>query len=116
MIADRVPVELPFRGTTYAFVLNEVPLLFGLAFLAPNILVLASVCVGHRVRRPAQADPMKVAYNVASLAFATALAATVFRELLGTQSPVSLLGWAASAVAGITNEARPRSRCGASLR
>lgn len=86
VIADRVPVELPFRGTTHALLLNEVPLLFGLAFLAPNILVLASICgsvTAFAVLR--RQDPMKVAYNVASLAFATALAATVFRELLGTR-------------------------------
>ena len=100
VIADRVPVELPFRGTTHAIVLNEVPLLFGLAFLAPNLLVLASVCgsvIAFAVLR--RQHPMKVAFNVASLAFAAALAATLFRELLGTRSPVSLLGWAAAAVA-----------------
>jgi diguanylate cyclase (GGDEF)-like protein len=106
VIADRVPVELPFRGTTHALLLNEVPLLFGLAFLAPNILVLASICASVTafavLRRQ---DPVKVAYNVASLAFATALAATVYRELLGTRSPVSLLGWAAAAVAAMTSEA-----------
>ena len=47
-------------------------------------------------------------------AFAAALAATLFRELLGTRSPVSLLGWAAAAVAVMANEASSLSRCGAS--
>jgi diguanylate cyclase (GGDEF)-like protein len=106
VVADRVPVELPFRGTTHAIVLNEVPLLFGLAFLAPNILVLASVSaslIAFAVLR--KQHPMKVAFNVASLAFAAALAATLFRELLGTRSPVSLFGWAAAAVAVVANEA-----------
>ena len=118
VIADRVPVELPFRGTTYAFVLNEVPLLFGLAFLAPNILVLASVCADRSSPSPSCAGRtlMKVAFNVASLAFATALAATVFRELLGHHSPVSLLGWAAAAVALVTNQITTRSHCGSSPR
>jgi diguanylate cyclase (GGDEF)-like protein len=106
VIADQLPVELPFRGTTHAIVLNEVPLLFGLAFLAPNVLVLASVCgsiIAFAVLR--KQPPMKVAFNVASLAFAAALAATLFRELLGTRSPVSLFGWAAAAVAVMANEA-----------
>ena len=106
VIVDRLPVELPFRGTTHAIVLNEVPLLFGLAFLAPNILVLASICgsvIAFAVLR--KQNPMKVAFNVASLALAAALAATLFRELLGSRSPVSLLGWAAAAVAVLANEA-----------
>ena len=105
VIADFVAVELPFRGTTHALALLVVPLLLGLAFLAPNILVLASACssvIAFGVVR--KQNPMKLAYNVASLAFAAALAATVFREILGTHSPVSLLGWAAAAVAGMTSE------------
>jgi diguanylate cyclase (GGDEF)-like protein len=105
VVADRAPVELPFRGNTYAFVLTEVPLLFGLAFLDPNILVLATVCSSFValavLRRQAL---MKVAFNVGSVAFATALAATVFREILGTHSPISLLGWGAAAAALITNQ------------
>ena len=47
---------------------------------------------------------MKMAFNVASAAFATALAATVFREILGNHSPVSLLGWAAAAAALVTSQ------------
>ena len=50
------PCQLPFRGNTYAFVLEEVPLLLGLVFLAPNLLVLSAV-VRRRLhlRRPAPA-------------------------------------------------------------
>ncbi|HVA07797.1 MAG TPA: bifunctional diguanylate cyclase/phosphodiesterase [Acidimicrobiales bacterium] len=105
VVVDRVPVELPFRGTTYALLLTQVPLLFGLAFLSPNILVLASICssvIAFAILR--RQHPTKVVYNVAAYAFATALAATLFRELLGTRSPVSLLGWAAAAVAVMAHE------------
>ncbi len=66
VIADYVAVELPFRGTTHALVLYVVPLLLGLVFLAPNVLVLASVCssiIAFAVVR--RQNPMKVAYNVA---------------------------------------------------
>ncbi len=84
VVADRVPVQLPFRGVTYGLVFDDVPLLFGLVFLAPNLLILCAVCtvafICTVLRRQAL---MKIAFNVASAAFATALAATVFRELLG---------------------------------
>ena len=43
VVADLVPVQLPFRGDTFGFVLEEVPLLLGLVFLAPNLLVLSAV-------------------------------------------------------------------------
>ncbi len=105
VVADRVPVELPFRGITYAFVLTEVPLLFGLVFLAPNLLLLATVCSTVLAYAVLRRQPlMKVAFNVASYTFAAALAATVFRELLGSHSPASLLGWAAAAAALVTNQ------------
>ena len=94
-------MELHYRGNTYLFVLEVVPLLFGLAFLAPNILVLSASAslIGHRIRRRAPAGRcMKLAFNVASVGIAAAaIAAIVFREILGSHSPVSLLGWAAAA-------------------
>ncbi len=105
VVADRVPVMLPFRGVTYALMFDDVPLLFGLVFLAPNLLVLCSVCTTAFIctvlRRQAV---MKIAFNVASAAFATALAATVFRELLGHHSPDTLVGWAAAAAALVTSQ------------
>jgi diguanylate cyclase (GGDEF)-like protein len=103
IIADRVPVELPFRGDTYAFVPSDVPLLFGLAFLAPDVLILATVIsavIALALLRRTML--MKVAFNAASGAFATAVGAIVFRELLGTHSPISLVGWIAAALALVT--------------
>ena len=88
VVADRVPVQLPFRGDTYDFVLEEVPLLFGLVFLAPNLLVLSTVCavafIFTVLRRQAL---MKMAFNVASAAFATALAATGLPRAPGPPQP-----------------------------
>jgi diguanylate cyclase (GGDEF)-like protein len=99
-ITDWVPVSLHYRGNTFLWVLEDVPLLIGLVFLSPNLLVLSTVCAAAFVflvlRRQAM---LKVTFNVASTALVTALAAVVFRELLGTHSPVSLVGWAAAAAA-----------------
>ena len=47
------PVSLHYRGNTYLFVLEEVPLLIGLVFLSPNVLVLSAVLRRRvRLRRP----------------------------------------------------------------
>ncbi len=102
-ITDWVPVSLHYRGNTFLWVLEDVPLLIGLVFLSPNLLVLSTVCAVAFVflvlRRQAM---LKVTFNVASTALAIALAAIVFRQLLGTHSPVSPVGWAAAAAALIS--------------
>ncbi len=101
-VADWMPVSLHYRGNTFLVVLEDGPLLLGLVFLSPNLLVLSAACavlfVFAAVRRQAA---LKVTFNVAATALATAVAAVVFRELLGGHSPVSLLGWAAAAAAMI---------------
>src|SRR5580704_17257710 len=87
------PVSLHYRGNTYLFVLEEVPMLIGLVFLSPPLLVLSCVCAETLVlavfRKQA---PIKVLFNVASGGFSTALSAVVFREVLGGHLPVTLYG------------------------
>ncbi len=94
------PVSLHHRGNTNLMVLDAVPMFIGLVFLSPVLLVLGCVCtealVHALVRRQA---PVKVAFNVASAGLGAAIAALIFRELLGGHSPVSLRGWAAAAAA-----------------
>ena len=93
-----VPVSFHYRGSSYMFSLADVPLLLGLVFASPFVLVLsyvaALVAVFGLIRRQA---PSKLLFNTASAAFASAVAATVFRQLLGTHSPVSPFGWIAGA-------------------
>ena len=95
-----VPVWFHYRGSTYMFSLAEVPLLLGLVFASPPVLVLgyvaALVAVFGLVRCHA---PSKLLFNAASGAFASAIAATIFRQLLGAHSPVSPFGWVAGATA-----------------
>jgi len=94
------PVSLHYRGNTYLFVLEEVPMLIGLVFLSPPLLVLSCVCAETVVlavfRKQA---PIKVLFNVASGGFSTALSAVVYREILSHHLPVSLYGWAAAVAA-----------------
>ena len=94
------PVSLHYRGNTYLFVLHEVPMLLGLVFLSPTLLVLciltAYAFVFVVIRRQAL---MKAMFNITSNGLSAAFAAVVYREILGAQSPVSFRGWAAAAAA-----------------
>jgi diguanylate cyclase (GGDEF)-like protein len=98
--ASWAPVWLHYRGHSYLIMLGEVPVLLGLAFLSPDLLVLCVACGELAdVLSPRKPPPMKLAFNLASSACCTAVIVIVYRELLGTQSPVSLRGWMAAAAA-----------------
>ena len=91
------PVSFHYRGNTTLIALEDGPLLIGLVFVTPNLLVLstaaAALFVLAVVRRQ---PPLKVTFNVPAHGLRVAVAAVVFRELLGTHSPVSsLMGWVA---------------------
>jgi len=94
------PVSFHHRGHTYLFSLGEVPLLLGLVFASPAVLVvgrLAGEAIGlGGVRRQ---RPVKLSFNLASGAFTAVIAETVYREILGGRSPVGATGWAAGAAA-----------------
>jgi len=103
VLAAWLSVALHYRGDTYDFALGEVPLLIGLVFLSPDLLVLATACaVAFNFTLLRRQAPLKIAFNVASYSMAAALAAIVYREILGTHSPVSLIGWVAGVAALLT--------------
>jgi diguanylate cyclase (GGDEF)-like protein len=99
------PVSLHYRGNTYLFALEEVPLLLGFVFLSPNLLVLSAVCaVAFACTVLRRQALLKVVFNVTSAGPSVAIAAIVYREILGAHSPVSLWGWAAAAAGLIASE------------
>jgi diguanylate cyclase (GGDEF)-like protein len=94
------PVTLHYRGSTIGTSLDSAPILLGLVYLRPSLLVLSAVLaeafVDAIVRKVAL---IKVVLNIALVGCTTAIAAVVYRELIGPYSPVSLRGWAAAAAA-----------------
>jgi diguanylate cyclase (GGDEF)-like protein len=98
--ATWAPVSLHYRGNTYLFILGEVPVLLGLIFLSPTLLVLCCVCGDlSLVARSPRPAPVKLTFNLASNALCVALIAMVYRGTLGSSGPVSLRGWMAAAIA-----------------
>ncbi len=93
------PVNFHHRGNTVLFSLEEVPLLLGLVFLPPDILVLvcvSAIFIVYAVRKMAF---LKLAFNIAMAGLGTTVAALVYHLALGSNSPVSPLGWAAAIAA-----------------
>ena len=94
------PVSLHYGGNSYTVMLGEIPVLLGLAFLSPDLLVLAIVCGELSVLLRSRKPPLfKVTFNVSAEALCIALIVIVYRDLLGSHSPVSVRGWMAAAVA-----------------
>jgi diguanylate cyclase (GGDEF)-like protein len=102
--ASWFPVQFHYRGNTVFFVLEEVPTLLGLVFISPTLLVLAAVSAEIFVRvGPRRQAFFKAFFNIASGALGIALAALVYRELLGSSGPVSSWGWLAAGAALCTS-------------
>ncbi len=93
------PVSFHHRGHTYLFSLGEVPLLLGLVFASPVVLVVGRVVgmfVGFGVVR--RQSFMKLSFNLANGVFTAVLADAVYRELLSKhQSVVAPFGLLAGA-------------------
>ena len=95
------PVILHYRSNSYIFVLSEVPLLLGLVFLSPRLFVLGSVLAYAFVYLFLTRKPLiRVTFNIASEALLIMLGIIVFRDLLGSHTPVSAQGWGSLAAAG----------------
>jgi len=98
------PVSLHHRGNTYLASLEDVPLLLGLVFLSPPLLVLASIVAAAFVFFVLRRQALhKVCFNVAAGGLGVAIAAVVYREILGAASAVSPWGWAAAVAAMTVN-------------
>jgi diguanylate cyclase (GGDEF)-like protein len=103
-VALWAPVSMHHRGNTYLMALEDVPLLLGLVFLSPALLVLACVVAAAFVFFAIRKQALnKVCFNVAAGALGVAVSALVYREILETHSPVSPWGWAAAVAALAVN-------------
>ena len=100
--AEMWVVHFHFRRSSHSFSLGELPLVFGLLFLSPHELLLASV-LGSAVPLilDREIPPVKVFFNVAQFTLGTCVALAVF-ELLAVSrdalDPERLVGHPARGV------------------
>ncbi len=90
-------VHVRFKRNTQSFSMSEIPLVLGLFFASP-LLLLASQLVGNAAalllnrKQPA----LKLIFNLAQFTLVTAVSVGLFRGLLGGADPFGSIGWLAA--------------------
>ncbi|HEX9992254.1 MAG TPA: EAL domain-containing protein [Acidimicrobiales bacterium] len=104
-VTEAFVVRVQLRRDSHAFTLSEIPLILGLAFFSPAVLIAARLVGGAGtlllVRRQ---SPIKLAFNLSMFYVETSLAVVVYRAILSGSEIVSFRSWVgAFAVAVLTN-------------
>jgi diguanylate cyclase (GGDEF)-like protein len=99
-LAEAWVVHFHFRRSSHSFSLGELPLIFGLLFLPPNELLLASV-IGSALPLIADREipPVKVCFNIAQFTLGTCVAIAVFETLAPSRDALEPAVWSATLVA-----------------
>ncbi len=96
MAAELLPVHVRLGREAYAFSMMELPLVVGLYFVRPDLLVAARVLGSLLAFVVKQKAPQKLAFNCALFALETAVAVTVWHLVLGVADPLGPRGWLAT--------------------
>lgn len=93
-IAEVYVVHLEFRSSAHSFAISEIPLVVGLFFASPGV-VLAAQLTGAAfalitVRRQ---KPLKAIFNLALLGLGVVMVSLIFRAMVGTGNAMSARGW-----------------------
>jgi diguanylate cyclase (GGDEF)-like protein len=100
--AEVLVVHLRFRRDTHSFSLSEIPLIVGLYFIRPELLLVALLLgTGPALALHRRQPAIKLVFNLANLAFTTAFAALLFRVVLQSADPIGPVGWGATILAAI---------------
>ncbi|HYP23265.1 MAG TPA: ATP-binding protein [Actinomycetota bacterium] len=99
-LAEVYVVHLQFRREAHSFSLSEIPLVLGLYFLAPPVLVLAQlVGSGTALVLHRRQSPLKLVFNLAHLSLEATFASLLFHWVVGRGDPAGLTGWIGTVVA-----------------
>jgi diguanylate cyclase (GGDEF)-like protein len=98
--AEACVVHFHFRRSSHSFSLGDLPLVFGLLFLSPHELLLASV-VGSAIplAMDREIPPVKVVFNVAQFALGTCVALAVFEVLAPSRDALEPAVWSGALIA-----------------
>lgn len=98
-------VQLHFRRDAHSFSLSELPLAIGLFFLTPVQLITAQLIGAGTALWLHRRQPfLKLAFNLANLAFSASIAVLLFRSILGVAEPLGPSGWIATFAAALASD------------
>ncbi|MHB8438671.1 MAG: diguanylate cyclase domain-containing protein [Acidimicrobiales bacterium] len=99
-VCEIVVVHLHFRAHAHSISMGELPLVLGLFFASPDVLVLAQI-VGAAVALIAvrRQNPLKLGFNLTNLALQCVIAQAVFLALIAGRPVLSAPGWGYAIVA-----------------
>ena len=100
LLAEVCVVHLQFRREAYSFSLSEIPLVLGLFFLSPAMLVVAQlVGSGAALAFHRRQSPLKLVFNLAHLSLEAILASLLFQRIVSTGDPTNVEGWIGTGIA-----------------
>ncbi|CAN5691542.1 hypothetical protein BH20ACT23_BH20ACT23_29380 [soil metagenome] len=100
-VSEVAVVHVFFAGEAHSFSLSEVPLVLGLFFADPIIVVAAYVGGATLALVIRRQRLVKAGFNVASFALQASLATIVFYLIHGAQGPLQPISWIAALAATI---------------
>ena len=100
VLTEALVIHLPTRRSAHTVSASEIPLVVGLAFVAPLPFIFARMTgalIAYTVIR--RQSPLKLAFNASLLLLESLGAAIAYHAVLGTADPVDPIGWLALMVA-----------------
>ena len=98
-VAERFVVHLRLGREAYAFSMMEIPLVMGLFFVRPDLLLAARLVGGGLAFLSQRKPPRKMAFNCALFVLETSAAVAVWNAAVGGGDPLSPRGWGATMLA-----------------
>ncbi len=99
LAAESLVVHLHLGRESYAFSVMEIPLVLGLFFVRPDVLVVSRVLGAVLAMVIARRSLQKTLFNAALFALETVCAVTVWQLIVGVGDPLGPRGWLAAGAA-----------------
>jgi diguanylate cyclase (GGDEF)-like protein len=98
-VSERWPVNLQFRRSAHAFSLTDIPVTLALIFASGHDLMVGVVAGSAVAMTLTRLPPIKLTFNVAQFALATAVGILVFRTITGPDPEFGARLWLGAFVA-----------------
>lgn len=89
-------VHLQFRRDAHSFALSEIPLVAGLFFVSPGVLITAQLLGAAIALLRRRQSLLKLTFNLANFMLNAVIVTLVFRAIVNPANPIGASGWVAA--------------------